>query len=261
MPVVAATALTAGSKLGQIGNMNRFIVMLVILLSAVAAKPATAGFQEGLAAAERGDYATALKEWRRLAEKGHSGALFNLGLMYANGRGVERNEEWAALLFRQAAELDHSFAQMNLAVALRAGKGVPKNHEESVIWFRKVAQKGHLGAQFNLGIAYLKGLGVERDPARAALWFAKAAEAGLNIAQYNFARAYETGGGVPQNNVLALKWYALSAMTFPPGDGRKAATAARDRLNKVITKAQAQEAESGVRAWIKRHSVKSNKPK
>jgi uncharacterized protein len=240
--------------------MKRIVILFVILLTFVAVKPVSAGFQEGLAAAERGDYATALKEWRRLAEKGHSGALFNLGLMYANGQGVERNAEWAALLFRQAAELNHAFAQMNLAVALKAGKGVPQNHAESVVWFRKVAQKGHLGAQFNLAIAYLEGLGVERDPARAAHWFAKSAEGGLNIAQYNLARAFETGDGMAKNNVLALKWYALAALTFPPGEGRKAAIAARDKLNNVVTKAQAQKAEAGVRDWIRKHTDKSKKP-
>ena len=32
--------------------------------------PAWAGFDEGLAAYQRGDYATALREWRPLAEQG-----------------------------------------------------------------------------------------------------------------------------------------------------------------------------------------------
>ena len=254
-------ALTWRFKLGLIRFMRNLISILAILLTLGSVKPANAGFQEGLAAAERGDYATALKEWRRLAEKGHSGALFNLGLMYAKGSGVVKNAEWAALLFRQAAELDHSFAQMNLAVALKAGKGVPQNHAESVVWFRKVAQKGHLGAQFNLAIAYVKGLGVERDPARAAHWFSKAAEGGLNIAQYNLGRAFETGDGVAKNNVLALKWYALAALTFPPGDARKTASAARDKINKGLTQAQAQEAEVEVRAWIQKHTVRSKKTK
>ena len=39
-----------------------------------------AGFAEGLAAYEPGDFATALQEWRPLAEQGHAKAQFNLGL-------------------------------------------------------------------------------------------------------------------------------------------------------------------------------------
>ena len=46
------------------------------------ATPAWAGFDEGLAAAKRGDYATALREWRPLAKQGDADAQYNLGVMY-----------------------------------------------------------------------------------------------------------------------------------------------------------------------------------
>ena len=39
-------------------------------------------FDEGLAAYTCGDYATALKEWRLLAEQGHAKAQYSLGYMY-----------------------------------------------------------------------------------------------------------------------------------------------------------------------------------
>lgn len=239
--------------------MKRIIAVFAIVLALGCAQPAFAGFEDGLAAARRGDYASALREWRRLAEKDHSGALFNLGLMYANGQGVERNLEWAVSLFRQAAELGHAYAQMNYAVALKAGKGVKQNHDESAKWFREVAEKGHVGAQFNLAIAYLKGLGVKRDSAEAVAWFSKAAEKGLSIAQYNLGRAYETGDGVAKNKILALKWYALAAMTFPAGDARKAAAAARGNMFGNLNKPQAQEAEAQVRAWIRRRAKQSKR--
>jgi hypothetical protein len=41
--------------------------------------------QKGLDAYNRGDYATALREWRPLAEQGDASAQFNLVLMYALG--------------------------------------------------------------------------------------------------------------------------------------------------------------------------------
>jgi len=47
-----------------------------------------ADFQAGLAAYNQGDYATALKEWRPLAEQGYAPAQFNLGFLYDNGYGV-----------------------------------------------------------------------------------------------------------------------------------------------------------------------------
>ncbi len=49
--------------------------------------PAWAGLDEGFLAYTRGDYVTALREWRPLAEQGDAGAQFNLGAMYDKGRG------------------------------------------------------------------------------------------------------------------------------------------------------------------------------
>ncbi len=47
-------------------------------------------YQVGCDAYERGDYDTALKEFRPLAEQGHTEAQWSLGVMYERGRGVER---------------------------------------------------------------------------------------------------------------------------------------------------------------------------
>jgi len=48
-------------------------------------------YQEGLDAYERGDYDTALKEWRPLAEQGDASGQFNLGFMYDQGLGVPQD--------------------------------------------------------------------------------------------------------------------------------------------------------------------------
>ena len=47
-----------------------------------------ADLQKGLDAAQKGDFATALKEWKPLAEQGNARAQNNLGLMYVKGQGV-----------------------------------------------------------------------------------------------------------------------------------------------------------------------------
>jgi len=62
-----------------------FLALAIMAL----AVPADAGpVEDGLAAAERRDYAAALKYWRPLAEQGNAFAQYNLGNMYAEGRGV-----------------------------------------------------------------------------------------------------------------------------------------------------------------------------
>ncbi len=65
--------------------------------------PAWAGWDEGVAAYERGDYATALREFRPLAEQGDAKAQYNLGVMYGNGEDVPQDYVQAHMWFDLAA--------------------------------------------------------------------------------------------------------------------------------------------------------------
>ena len=60
--------------------------------------------QDGWGAYERGDYQTALREWRPLATQGNAPAQFNLGLMYDHGYGVPQDDAEAVKWYRLAAE-------------------------------------------------------------------------------------------------------------------------------------------------------------
>ena len=61
---------------------------LAFVLVAGLGAPAGADFDDGVVAYISGDYATALREYRRSAEQGDASAQNNLGVMYATGRGV-----------------------------------------------------------------------------------------------------------------------------------------------------------------------------
>ena len=65
--------------------------LLAAVLSLWLTTSAWAGFDEGVAAYDRGDYATAFEEFRPLAEQGNDDAQFNLGVMYGNGQGVPQD--------------------------------------------------------------------------------------------------------------------------------------------------------------------------
>ncbi len=45
----------------------------------------------GINALDRGDYTTALRIFRQLAEQGNAKAQYNLGIMYSNGQGVPKD--------------------------------------------------------------------------------------------------------------------------------------------------------------------------
>ena len=73
-------------------------------------------FQQGLAAAEKGDHQTAFQFWKPLAEQGYASAQFNLGVIYDHEQGVEQDYIEAAKWYRKAAEQGHRDAQFNLGV-------------------------------------------------------------------------------------------------------------------------------------------------
>ena len=76
--------------------MNRLLILSVLLLTLLVGNPAvSADFQKGLDAHDRGDYATALREWKPFAEQGDATAQSNLGVMYALGDGVIQDNVYA----------------------------------------------------------------------------------------------------------------------------------------------------------------------
>ena len=62
-----------------------------------------ADYDKGLAAANSGDYATALREWTPLAEQGDADAQYNLGVMYRKGHGVPQDKVYAHIWYNIAA--------------------------------------------------------------------------------------------------------------------------------------------------------------
>ena len=84
--------------------MRRIAATLAVLALLFSAGSAWADFDDGMAAYESGDYATALQEWRPLAEQGDAEAQLNLGLIYDDGYGVPVNDAEAAKWFRKVAE-------------------------------------------------------------------------------------------------------------------------------------------------------------
>ena len=136
-------------------------------------------------ALERGDYATAMRELRPLAERGHAAAQFNLGLIYANGQGLAKDDVLARQWWEKAAVQGHAEAQANLGVLLVYARGGPQDYKMAVYWLRLSANQGNDLAQRKLGLMYERGDGVQQDYVRAYMWYslgaAKGMEAGARL--------------------------------------------------------------------------------
>ncbi len=87
-----------------------------------------ADFDKGLAAAKSGDFATALREWRPLAEDGHIDAQHHLGFIYAKGDGVPQDHKTAMNWYTLAAEQGIAKSQFNLVLMYRRGQGLSLIH-------------------------------------------------------------------------------------------------------------------------------------
>ena len=70
--------------------MIKQITILLAFLMTLSSPVAAQDYQKGLAAAQAGDFATALQEWTPLAEAGYDVAQYNLGLVYEYGSGIVR---------------------------------------------------------------------------------------------------------------------------------------------------------------------------
>ena len=148
----------------------------------------SADFEKGRDAYIKGDYATALNEWRPLAEQGMPRAQYNLGAMYQEGHGVPQDYMQASQWYTLAAEQGDSFAQYSLGRLYRRGEGVPRNYESAVKWYTLAAEQRLGIAQYNLGWMHGNGRGTTQDYVRAYMWYELASTHGVKTASRNMSR-------------------------------------------------------------------------
>jgi len=117
---------------------------------AFAAIPAWAGFDEGKAAFDEGDYAAAMAEWMPLAEAEDAEARYYVGLLFRNGWGVLRDDSEAARWWRLTGYQGHLNAPFNLGFMYENGQGVTSDDIEAAKWYRLAAGQGDLDAMRNL---------------------------------------------------------------------------------------------------------------
>lgn len=97
-----------------------------------------------LSAIENGQTKEGLKLLRSAANRNYAPALYNLGLCYEKGIGVQIDEKMAMQLYQSAAALEHPGALYNLAVYYGRGRGgLPKDTETGTRLLRLAAIQGH----------------------------------------------------------------------------------------------------------------------
>jgi TPR repeat protein len=139
-----------------------FAIALVLSIVWLAV-PAWADFQTGMDAYNRGDYATALREWRPLAEQGEASAQFQLGLLYDNGDGVPRDYAKARQWYERAAAQGGVKAQFYLGLQSAYSEGGPLDLVQAHMWYSLAAGNGYAHAP-----GYRDDLARQMTPAQIA---------------------------------------------------------------------------------------------
>ena len=116
----------------------------------------------------RGDYTTALQEFKPLAEQGNSNAQFMLGRMYRHGYGVPQDYTEALKWFRKAAEQGNPDAQLKLGVMYALGLGVPQNYVRAHMWSNLAASRLSPGKDRDLAAENREALAAKMTPAQIA---------------------------------------------------------------------------------------------
>jgi localization factor PodJL len=133
-------------------------------------------FAEGKGVAPNFDEAA--KWYDRAAQAGVVPAVFRLGTFYEKGMSVKKDVDIARRYYIEAAERGNAKAMHNLAVLDADGGDKGANYRDAAQWFRKAADRGVADSEFNLGILYARGIGVEQNLAESFKWFSLAAAQG-----------------------------------------------------------------------------------
>jgi uncharacterized protein len=138
-------------------------------------------------------------------------ASYNLGIIAL--RATETTPPDFATAFKrfsEAADANNGDALYSLGILAKDGKGMPADAKKAADYFLAGANAGNLDAMVEYGIALFNGEGIQRDEELAGDWFERAANRGSPIAQNRLARLYAAGQGLAPNPILACMWNLLA---------------------------------------------------
>lgn len=176
--------------------ITTFAVQILLAAPAVAAviqiyrmkradRPDRVRYKEAVQLLEQLRDVEAFDKLKPLAEQGYPRAQYQLGRLFAAGRGTRKDERTAAHWFRQAAQRGERHAQYALAVCYADGRGVPADLDQALEWYAKAATALPEAA---MALGYHNQHTRKNDPRsreHAANWYAKA------VRQYLSAGAVE----------------------------------------------------------------------
>lgn len=137
----------------------------------------------GLAAAQDGNYQTAIQYLQLAVQKGEPHAYAALGNIYSSGPRQAVDFGKAKTAYEQAALRDDVEGWYGLGKLYAEGLGVAKSDQQAVYYYAKAAGKYHVQAAYALGVIYAQGgMNVAADVLRSRQYFEQSCLGGFNSA-------------------------------------------------------------------------------
>ncbi|MGY3143547.1 TPR repeat protein [Bradyrhizobium sp. USDA 3397] len=196
-------------------------------------------FALGRAYAANRQTAEAIAAWRKAADKGSSAAMVELGVTYATGSGVAKDEAQARKLFEKAAQAGNPRGVSNLAALGGAGGAAPADPAQARALLGKAAET-NAEAQYQLGLMLSEGDGGAKDDVAARALFEKAAAQNHPGALERMGAFAQEGRGGAKDKDAAKAYYERAA-ALGDEDAKKALErircpyAIKDKQGRLVT--------------------------
>ncbi|MCA3562558.1 MAG: sel1 repeat family protein [Aestuariivirga sp.] len=222
-----------------------------------------------------GDYARALKLFRRVSDDGNIVADWYLGHMYNQGVGVPRDDAMAYSYYTRVAEhydpeetdpnrlkitVD---AMVRLADYQRTGAvnaGIQPDPKAAAQNYLKIATAyGHPAAQFALGVMSIKGEGLKKNPGQGLKWLMAAARKRYAPAEAYLGDLYWSGQIVNADRTRAVMWYILARESARPDENPEIYARAK-QIEASVGEDERIEAEARAKVWDDQYPAEKVKP-
>lgn len=139
------------------------------------------------------DFEKLVKKVKKLADKGNTFAMIEMGLMYEFGHHRSVNLKKALEWYERAASLGHVDAMVRAGWILENKDFKEYDEHKAFLWYLKSAAMAYGNGECQLGCCYRDGIGTERDMSRALICLEKAAAHGSTEAAMVLYEIYSGG--------------------------------------------------------------------
>ncbi|WP_321389764.1 tetratricopeptide repeat protein [Emcibacter sp.] len=192
------------------------------------------------------------EKYKQQASDGDPAAMFRLGQIYFEGRGVAADPIAALNWFQKAADAGHGFAQFQLGKIYFEGRGVPKDLEKAYHFMEAAAQNGVTLAKHTQADFLLSGVIGKQNPHQAMILYLDAADDGYALSQCVWAMLNAKEADTREKRIEVMKWMYLSARLVDKPLAEKMVNVVTNTVVNNSDKSEISEAQQRARAFVRR---------